>query len=242
MVRNDIKCPWLFFIDIFSQSVLDIDAQYSWNQEENKIFYSTYYQRERSSLKKSYGSLSRNNKWTLGSFILSRPIVVILTHFVNVYWTSPKQWNLKTSVSCFPEMQRKLFHSSRKIPATILVTVCYFLYQAFSSDNFLLNQTSSFINILQIIDRKVIFDTVFAPTTYTKELSAHLANTVEPFQSSWTNGKQFAYVSTVQMKFRHTRQLSLCQRNQYFSRLTVTEEVFGEIFALKNKVLHFKLA
>ena len=109
MVRNDIKCPWLFFIDIFSQSVLDIDAQYSWNQEENKIFYSTYYQRERSSLKKSYGSLSRNNKWTLGSFILSRPIVVILTHFVNVYWTSPKQWNLETSVSCFPEMQRKLF-------------------------------------------------------------------------------------------------------------------------------------
>ena len=99
--------------------------------------------------------------------------------------------------SCFPEMQRKLSHSSRKIPATILLTVCYLLYQAFGSDNFLLNQTSFFINILQIIDRKVIFDTVFAPTTYTKELSAHLANTVEPFQSSWTNGKQFAYISTV---------------------------------------------
>ena len=142
----------------------------------------------------------------------------------------------------FPWNATEAFHSSRNIPATILLTFCYLLYQAFSSDNFLLNQTSSFINILQIIDRKVIFDTVFAPTTYTKELSAHLANTVEPFQSSWTNGKQFAYVSTVQMKFRHTRQLSLCQRNQYFSRLTVTEEVFGEIFALKNKVLHFKLA
>ena len=142
----------------------------------------------------------------------------------------------------FPWNATEAFHASRKIPATILLTFCYLLYQAFSSDNFLLNQTSSFINILQIIDRKVIFDTVFAPTTYTKELSAHLANTVEPFQSSWTNGKQFAYVSTVQMKFRHTRQLSLCQRNQYFSRLTVTEEVFGEMFALKNKVLHFKLA
>ena len=34
-------------------------------------------------------------------------------------------------------------------------------------------------------------------TTHTKELRAHLTNSVEPFQSSWTNGKQFAYISTV---------------------------------------------
>ena len=92
----------------------------------------------------------------------------------------------------FPWNATEAFHASRKIPATILLTFCYLLYQAFSSDNFLLNQTSSFFNILQIIDRKVIFDTAFAPTTHTKQSSAHLANTVEPFQLSWTNGKQFA--------------------------------------------------
>ena len=38
------------------------------------------------------------------------------------------------------------FQSALKIPATILLTVCYFVYQAFSSENFLLNETSSFIN------------------------------------------------------------------------------------------------
>ena len=36
------------------------------------------------------------------------------------------------------------------------------------STNFLLNKASFFIDILQIIDRKLIFDTVFAPTTHTK--------------------------------------------------------------------------
>ena len=72
----------------------------------------------------------------MGSFSLSWPIVVILNYFVNVHWTSLKQWNLETSVSCYPEMQWKLFHSTLKIPTTILLTVCYFLYQAFSSDNF----------------------------------------------------------------------------------------------------------
>ena len=30
------------------------------------------------------------------------------------------------------------------------------------------------------------------PTTYTKALRAHLANSVGSFQSSWTNGKRFA--------------------------------------------------
>ena len=95
---------------------------------------------------KTYGSLPRNNKWILGSFSLSWPIVVILNHFVNVHWTALKQWNLETSVSCNTEMQWKLFHSALKIPATILLTVCYFVYQAFSPENFLLNETSSYIN------------------------------------------------------------------------------------------------
>ena len=95
-------------------------------------------------------------------------------------------------------MQWRRFYSALKIPATILPTDCYFLHQTFRSNNYLLNQTSSFINILQIIDRKLIFDKVFVPTTDTKALRAHLANIVDPFQSSWTNGKRFAYVSIVQ--------------------------------------------
>ena len=141
-------------------------------------------------------------------------------------------------------MQRKLSHSSRKIPATILLTVCYLLYQAFGSDNFLLNQTSFFINILQIIDRKLIFDMAFAPTIYTKELRVHLTNTFEPFRSSCINGKRFAYVSIVQRGSEvpsYTTIISL-PRNQYFSRLNITEEVFGEMFALKNKILNSKSA
>ena len=48
----------------------------------------------------------------------------------------------------------------------------YLLYQAFSSDNFLLNQTSSFINILQIIDRKLIFDTVFVANNLHKSIKS----------------------------------------------------------------------
>ena len=122
--------------------------------------------------------------------------------------------------SCFPEMQRKLSHSSRKIPATILLTVCNLLYQAFSSDNFLLNQTSSFINILQIIDRKLIFNTAFAPTIYTKELRVHLTNTFEPFQSSCINGKRFAYVSIVQRGSEvpsYTTIISLPKKSVFFA-------------------------
>ena len=94
----------------------------------------------------------------------------------------------KAVKSCYPGMQWKFLTP----PPRFHQQFSYLLYQAFSSDNFLLNQTSSFFNILQIIDRKVIFDTAFAPTTHTKQSSAHLANTVEPFQLSWTNGKQFA--------------------------------------------------
>ena len=94
----------------------------------------------------------------------------------------------KAVKSCYPGMQWKFLTP----PPRFHKQFSYLLYQAFSSDNFLLNQTSSFINILQIIDRKLIFDTVFAPTTYTKALRAHLANTVWSFQSSWTNGKRFA--------------------------------------------------
>ena len=48
----------------------------------------------------------------------------------------------------------------------------YLLYQAFSSDNFLLNQTSSFINILQIIDQKLIFDTVFVANNLHKSIKS----------------------------------------------------------------------
>ena len=128
-------------------------------------------------------------------------------------------WNLETSVSCYPEMQWRRFYSALKIPATILLTVCYFLHQTFSSDNFLLNQTSSFINILQIIDRKLIFDKVFAPTTDTKALRAHLANIVDPFQSSWTNGKRFAYVSIVQWGSEvpsYTKIISLLKKSVFF--------------------------
>ena len=86
--------------------------------------------------KKTYGSLFRNNNCTLGSFSLSWPIVVILNYFVNIHWISLKQWNLETSVSCYPEMQWKLFHPAPEIPTSILLTVCYFVHQAFSSDNF----------------------------------------------------------------------------------------------------------
>ena len=121
-------------------------------------------------------------------------------------------WNLETSVL-------SPWYSALKIPATILLTVCYFLHQTFSSDNFLLNQTSSFINILQIIDRKLIFDKVFAPTTDTKALRAHLTNIVDPFQSSWTNGKRFAYVSIVQWGSEfpsYTKIISLLKKSVFF--------------------------
>ena len=120
----------------------------------------------------------------------------------------------------FPWNATEAFHSSRKIPATILLTVCYLLYQAFSSDNFLLNQTSFFINILQIIDRKLIFDTAFAPTIYTKELRVHLTNTFEPFQSSCINGKRFAYVSIVQRGSEvpsYTTIISLPKKSVFFA-------------------------
>ena len=169
-------------------------------------------------MKKTYGSLSRNNKWTLGSFSLSWPIIVILNYFVNVHWTSLRA-EISKLQNCHPEMQWRRFYIALKIPATILLTVCYFLHQTFSSDNFLLNQTSSFINILQIIDRKLIFDKVFAPTTDTKALRAHLANIVDPFQSSWTNGKRFAYVSIVQWGSEvpsYTKIISLLKKSVFF--------------------------
>ena len=117
-------------------------------------------------------------------------------------------------------MQWKLFHSTLKIPITILLTVCYFVYEAFSSATFLQNQTSYFINILKIIDQKPTFDTVFAPTTHTKASRAHLANTFEPFQSSWLNGKRLAYVSIVQRGSEvpsYTAIISLLKKSVFFA-------------------------
>ena len=63
------------------------------------------------------------------------------------------QWNAMEAFSLRPQ------DSSNNSPDCLLFCL---------STNFLLNKTSFFIDILQIIDRKLIFDTVFAPTTHTK--------------------------------------------------------------------------
>ena len=74
----------------------------------------------------------------------------------------------KAVKSCYPGMQWKFLTP----PPRFHQQFSYLFYQAFSSDNFLLNQTSSFINILQIIDRKLIFDTVFVANNLHKSIKS----------------------------------------------------------------------
>ena len=141
-------------------------------------------------------------------FVLLRKCSLNITEGWNLETSELSPWNAKEAFLLRPQ------DSSNNSPNFML-----FSSSNFSSDNFLLNQTSSFINILQIIDRKLIFDKVFAPTTDTKALRAHLANIVDPFQSSWTNGKRFAYVSIVQRGSEvpsYTKIISLLKRSVFF--------------------------
>ena len=134
----------------------------------------------------------------MGSFSLSWPIIVILNYFVNVHWTSLRDEISKLQFLVTLKCNGGVFTPPSRFQQQFSWLSAIFFIKLSALTIFLLNQTSSFINILQIIDRKLIFDKVFAPTTDTKALRAHLANIVDPFQSSWTNGKRFAYVSIVQ--------------------------------------------
>ena len=161
--------------------------------------------------------------------------------------TECTQWILETSVSCYPKMQWKLFHSAPKILARILITVCYLLYSTFQLWQFFcrIKQCSSLIFF------RLLTESLFSirclrqhPHKWIKRSFGKYCRAVSIIVKKW---KTICNVNTVQRGSEHdnylwTRQLSLCQRNQYFSRLIVTEGIFGEMFALKNKFFNLKLA
>ena len=92
---------------------------------------------------------------------------------------------------CFLEMQWRCFHSAPKIPATTLLTFFYLTYSTFQSVCRI--QQGPSLMFFKWLTKSLIRYGVCANNLH-KRIKSHLANIVEPLQSSWTDGNRFAWL------------------------------------------------
>ena len=190
------------FIELFSQYV-------------NKYFISTYYQREQPSLKKSYCSLYRNNRWTLGSYSLK---LVDRRYFDLLHKCSLNITEAVKLQKLFPWNAMEAFSLQPNILATTLLTVCYLLHSSFQLWQF-------FAGWIKQVPSLILFK------LFTESLISIRCLRFNPHKRIKSSSDKFCRaVSIIVDKWKTIcvhkhRAKTKCQRNQYFSRLIVTEEL-----------------